>query len=212
VEFAEDLVNWFKKPLPPCKEFFTFPTPINDADHRIDIATYSLIMFLNLAIMNYTNSLAVNYIMIFILLMKITSGPKLDPVAQFTVRITRPLFVNHWNLILNEYKPPLPRKRVSAATLNIHLIGIILFYTGNKYSYFVLYWLWLLGLCLTSIENLCLSCGLIWILVKYDILPKKTCVECRLRYKVTEKSDHTSSSCGVISSANNGSTKDKSEK
>jgi hypothetical protein len=162
LEFAEETINWWKKGIPSFKEFFSFPNPVNDADHRIEVVIYSLIHLLDIAIINYYDNLAVHYTLMFILLMKRTSGPRLDPVSQITVRYIRPLFVERF-------------------------ITLILFYVHKKATMLIILWSWFVGDLIASMDNLCLACGSIWLAVKYKILPSDVCEDCMRKYKVTRQ-------------------------
>jgi hypothetical protein len=86
LEFADDIVDWWKNSVPKAKEFFSYPRPINDADHRIDTTLYTIIMIGDIALINYYDNLTLHYFLMVILFFKVISGPRIDPVGQLTVR------------------------------------------------------------------------------------------------------------------------------
>lgn len=88
--------------------------------------------------------------------------------------------------MVNDYKPPLPRRRLISGALTTTIATLIMLKKDEKVGALIFLWIYSLGLAFSSVENLCMACGYIWLLVKYEILPKNICEECKRKYKITE--------------------------
>ncbi len=152
------------------QSFFSFPNPINESVARTVAAGVVIIAAATIAFDFPWLMFALAYGFIA----RVAAGPRLSPLAQFTLRVVIPA-------LKLPYKPIAgPPKRFAAAigiTFSITAIVLHFGFSLTGISYGVLGAL-ILAAGLESVFGYCLGCKVFSILMRIGVIPESVCEDC----------------------------------
>lgn len=157
------------------KEFFSFPELINEPAARLVASGVLLMSLLSICLISLEANFAwiVLLIMTYGFLARVSSGPKISPLALLVTKVLVPKFN------MDEKLVPGPPKRFaqsiglifSTSTLilwlfNFHSVGIFLLSILSIFAF------------LESVLGYCFACKVFKILISVGLIPEEVCERC----------------------------------
>ena len=152
------------------RETFTFPHPVNDIAARW-VAGMVVVLTLGIVLSNI-------YWLMFVLaygfLARVLAGPKLSPMGLLATRLIVPKLGNHTKMVAGP-----PKRFAQAVGLVFSVTALILAYGfGMKTVAEIVLVILALFAALESFIGFCTGCFVFGYLIKWGLVPEKTCKRC----------------------------------
>jgi hypothetical protein len=162
-------------------EFFNFPNPVNEVSARLVASGVFLISIISviLIFLNTFQNLSNLYPLIILALItygflaRVSSGPKISPLALLVTKIIVP------NLSLKEKLVAGPPKRFAQAIgLLVSGLALIFFVLAVKEISMILMVILIIFTFLESFLGFCAGCKIFNILIRLGLIPQNICEAC----------------------------------
>ena len=157
------------------KEFFSFPELINEPAARLVASGVLLMSLLSICLISLEANFAwiVLLIMTYGFLARVSSGPKISPLALLVTRVLVPKFN------MDEKLVPGPPKRFAQSIGLIFSTSIFILWLINFHSVciFLLSILSIFAF-LESVLGYCFACKVFKILISVGLIPEEVCERC----------------------------------
>eukprot|EP00611_Tribonema_gayanum_P028267 TRINITY_DN7217_c0_g1_i1.p1 TRINITY_DN7217_c0_g1~~TRINITY_DN7217_c0_g1_i1.p1 ORF type:complete len:404 (-),score=93.26 TRINITY_DN7217_c0_g1_i1:350-1510(-) len=163
-------------------KFFTFPSPINDAESRChNVLTALIIIVANL--LAYFADFP--YLFIYLLygfVARTLCGPRLDPQALLVLFVVRPLAVDKLGLLKNKFVPSPPKRFSQAVGAFFSMLCLVFALVELWIALWVVSAMFLGAALLAGLCDECLACHMFTLMANKGILPANMCADCKLNY------------------------------
>ena len=156
-------------------DFFTFPETINEVAARLVATGVILMSVATLYLLSQNNSyvLIPLALLVYGFLARVTSGPKISPLALFVTKFLVP------KLNFQEKLVPGPPKRFAQGVgLIFSLSTVVTFVFGFVNFSIILISVLTLFACLEALIGFCAGCKVFKILMYLKIIPEEVCERC----------------------------------
>ncbi|CAG8544641.1 4714_t:CDS:10 [Ambispora leptoticha] len=172
--------------MPSLKEFFTFPSPVNEAESRLHNFCTSFLVPAATALAVFCNFPYLYFYILYGFFARVVAGPRLDPQAFIVLFILRPLFEDVLPIIRSEYVPSVPKHFAQICGLLFSLFGTTFWFLNYHMVSFVFWGILFTAASFAAIFDFCVACESIYFGARHGWLPKTWCEDCTTHYVTGE--------------------------
>lgn len=191
IGLSREIALWWRNPNLTWQEFFSFPSPINILESRLNnMCTFLLSLLTIFLIYKYDWPYLCLYL-VYGFFVRTLSGPRVDPQAFLVLFVLRPLFEDYMHIGKSEFFPGTPFRFAQACGLLFSLAGTILYFIGQPTLSLIPFFALFLASGVASFTGFCAACAFFHVMCKMGLISTDVAESVNLKFVDARKTQQT---------------------
>lgn len=192
IGLSREIALWWRQEELTFREFFSFPSPVNLLESRLNNLCSSLLILLNFFLTYFFDFPYVGFYIVYGFLARSLCGPRLDPQAFFTLFVARPFVEDFLGLGKSSFHPGAPFRFAQVVGFTFAVAANVLYFVFDQKL--VSYIVWACFYCaafLAAATGICLACLVFTLLCKFHIIKGEIADSVNTKYVNAADAHHT---------------------